>query len=167
MGFGERWLKWMEATVFTSTMAVLVNGSTTADFQVSRGLRQGDPLSPFLFTIVADGLVGMMKQAVSGGLYRSFKLTSTVEYNLLQFADDTILFGDGSWSNLWTLKALLKGFKMASGLRINLHKSKLYAVCSSAYKVEASATFLGCKIDRLPFKFLGIWVGGNHRNSIF
>lgn len=107
MGFGVRWLKWMEAAVYTSTMSIFVNGSHTPEFQVSRGLRQSDPLSPFLFTIVVEGLARMVRQTIYGGLYNKFKLTNIVEYNLLQFADDTILFGDGSWSNQWVLKALL------------------------------------------------------------
>jgi hypothetical protein len=64
MGFAEGWLKWMRACVFDSLMSVLVNGSPTIDFKVGRGLRQGDPLSPFLFLIVAEGLAGMMRRAV-------------------------------------------------------------------------------------------------------
>lgn len=83
MGFGIWWMKWMESTVFTSIMSILVNGSPTTEILVSRGFRQGDPLSPFLFTIVAEGLTGMMRQAVSLGLYMGFKLSTEVEYNLL------------------------------------------------------------------------------------
>lgn len=49
---------------------------------------------------------------------------------------------------------------MTSGLRINLNKSKLYGIYSASYCMEASSTFLGCKIDKLPFKFLGFLVGG-------
>jgi hypothetical protein len=50
MGFSECWLKWMRACIFTSSMSVLVNGSPSEDFNVGRSLRQGDPLSPFLFS---------------------------------------------------------------------------------------------------------------------
>lgn len=99
--------------MFTSSMSILVNGSPSSEFQVSRGLRQGDPLSPFLFTIVAEGFASMTRKSVSNGFYNSFQLSNEVEYNLLQFADDTILFGDGSWKNIWTIKALMRGFEMA------------------------------------------------------
>jgi hypothetical protein len=51
-------------------MSILVNGSPTNDFKVSKGLRQGDPLSPFLFLIVAEGLAGMMKLAVCRKIQR-------------------------------------------------------------------------------------------------
>lgn len=85
----------------------------------------------------------------------------------LQFVDDTILFSDGSWSNLWTIKALMRGFEMVSGLSINFHKSKLYGVGNSTACLEASVSFLGCKTDMLPFKFLGCLVGGNHRSIAF
>ncbi|MCH99815.1 LINE-1 reverse transcriptase like, partial [Trifolium medium] len=45
-------------------MSILINGRPTEDFKVERGLRQGDPLSPFLFLIVVEGLAGMMRKAV-------------------------------------------------------------------------------------------------------
>lgn len=162
MGFGSRWLSWMEALVFTSSMSILVNGSPSPDFHVSRGLRQGDPLSPFLFTIVAEGFASTTRKGVLSRLYNSFKVPDEVEYNLLHFADDIILLGDGSWKNLWSIKSL-----MASGLSVILTKSKLYGVGNPNVCLAASAGFLGCKAYCLPFKFLGCMVGGNHRCSGF
>lgn len=167
MGFGDRWMNWMEVAVFTSSMSVLVNESPTTYFQVTGGLRQGDPLPPFLFTIVTEGLAGIMRQAIDKGLYKGFKLNDSVEYSLLQFADDTIIFGDGSWSNLSTLKDLLRGFEIASGVRINLNKSNIYGIGNNACYLEACSSFLGCKIDRIPFKFLGFIVSGNQKRANF
>ncbi|XP_058777002.1 uncharacterized protein LOC131651355 [Vicia villosa] len=62
MGFGVGWMKWMEAMVFNSHMSVLVNGSPTKKFKVTRGIRQGNPLSPFLFVLVPE-LAGLVRRA--------------------------------------------------------------------------------------------------------
>ncbi|MCI03311.1 LINE-1 reverse transcriptase like, partial [Trifolium medium] len=73
MGFTVGWRQWIRACVFQSSMSVLVNGSPTEDFTVGKGLRQGDPLSPFLFLIVAEGLTGLMSKAVDGSLFHGYK----------------------------------------------------------------------------------------------
>ncbi|XP_058757341.1 uncharacterized protein LOC131630579 [Vicia villosa] len=90
-------------------MSVLVNGSPTKEFLVERGLRQGDPLSPFLFVIVAEGLKAMVNKAVENGDFVGFSVKGKCFIDVLQFADDTLLVGDGSWKNLWAIKAVLKG----------------------------------------------------------
>lgn len=155
LGFRATWMRWMEVAVLTSLMSVLVKGIPTKYLQVSRGLRHEDPFSPFLFTFVVEGLVGMVRHASLVGLYTGFKISNVVEYSLLQFTDDTILFGDGYWSNLWTLKSLLRGFEMVSGMCISFNKSKIHGIgCLSSF-LEADAYFLGCKYGAFPFKFLG------------
>ncbi|XP_058783484.1 uncharacterized protein LOC131658170 [Vicia villosa] len=157
----------MEAVVFTSSILILVNGSSTIEFIASRGLRQGDPFSPFLFTIVTEGLAGMVRQVIHGGLYNGFKISNKVEYSLLQFAYDTILIEDGSSTNMWALKALVRGFEMVSGLRINMSKSKLNGIGMSSYDLEASSQFLGCKLEQFPYKFPGLTIGESQRKVIF
>jgi hypothetical protein len=80
MGFPDMWLKWMRACIFNSTMFVLVNGSPTEDFIVGRGLRQGDPLSPFLFLIVAEGLAGMIQKTVGIGKFLGYKVCDSLHF---------------------------------------------------------------------------------------
>lgn len=86
-----------------------------------------------------------------------------VEYNILQFADDTILVGDGSWHNLWSIKALLRGFELVSELSVNFIKSKLYGLNISNDFIQSASHFLSCFMDYILFKFVGIPVGFNHR----
>ncbi|PNX79011.1 ribonuclease H, partial [Trifolium pratense] len=163
MWFTEGWIRWMRACVFKSSMSVLVNGSPTDDFKVSKGLRQGDPLSPFLFLIAAEGLTGMVKKAVNIGKFRGFKVHDDLSFHILQFADDTIMMGEGTWENVWTIKTILRGFELVSGMKINFVKSKLYGINVEESFLEATSNFLLCRAESIPFKFLGLPVGANPR----
>jgi len=58
----------------SATISVLVNGSPTEEFKPSRGLRQGDPLAPFLFVVVAEGLAGLVRQACKANLLSGLKI---------------------------------------------------------------------------------------------
>jgi len=66
--------KWIKECVTTAKASVLVNGSPTDEFQMERGLRQGDPLSPFLFLLVAEGLNVLMKALVENGTFTGYKV---------------------------------------------------------------------------------------------
>jgi len=91
MGFHSKWIKWVKGCLETATVSVLVNGSPTEEFKPTRGLRQGDPLAPFLFLIVAEGLAGLVRKAVKEDLLRGIKVgRDEVDCCLLQFADDTL-----------------------------------------------------------------------------
>ncbi|RVW26070.1 putative mitochondrial protein [Vitis vinifera] len=88
--------------------AILVNGNAKGWVKASRGLRQGDPLSPFLFTIVADVLSRMLLKAEERSLLEGFRVgRNRCRVSHLQFADDTILFASSSEEELQTLKSLL------------------------------------------------------------
>ncbi|MCH82956.1 LINE-1 reverse transcriptase like, partial [Trifolium medium] len=140
----------------TSSMSVLVNGSPTEDFSVGKGLRQGDPLSPFLFLIVAEGHTGLMSKAVDNSLFHGYKVSNNIRFHTLQFAaDDTIIVGDGNWDNLWTIKTVLRSFEIVSGLKVNFYKSKIYGINLDDSFLSASSSFLNCVWILYLFAFLG------------
>jgi hypothetical protein len=116
-----------------------------------------------LFLIVVEGLAGMMSKAVEIGKFKGYEVSDSLHFQMLQFADDTILMGEGSWENIWTIKSLLRGFELVSGLRINFVKSKLYGIGVDSRLLKAGASFLSCRADVVPFKFLGIPVGAHPR----
>lgn len=153
----------MEALVFSSSMSILVNGSPTRDFIVSRSLCQGDPLSPFLFLLVAEGLASMLAKATSLGDFRGFYDGGDSQFEILQFSDDTLLIGDDSFNNLWSIKALLRGFELILGLKVNLAKSQLLGVSLDPDFVQAASSLLKCIVGSSSFSFLGIPVGVNPR----
>lgn len=63
MGFGNKWCRWIKACLSSASMSVFVNGSPTEEFNLERGVRQGDPLPPFLFILAAEGLNVMVQEA--------------------------------------------------------------------------------------------------------
>ncbi|XP_058741555.1 uncharacterized protein LOC131613933 [Vicia villosa] len=163
MGFGERWMRWMDSCIFTNMMSIHINGSTTKEFIVEKGLRKGDPLSPFLFILVMEVLTALLKKSKELGEFCGFKIKGDKEVDLLQFADDTIIIAEGNTANLWSMKSILRGFELMSGSRINFHKSIFYGFNVGEWYLEAASSFLSCKVGSLPFKFLGVRVGDNPR----
>jgi hypothetical protein len=146
--------------VFAGDLSVLVNGSPTKEINIQRGLKQGDPLAPFLFLLVAEGFAGLMKSAVEKNLFRAFSVGSEGrEISHLQYADDTLCIGEASLDNLWTLKAILRGFELVSGLKVNFRKSCLIGVNVPNSFLDLACNFLNCKRGVIPFWYLGLPVG--------
>ena len=119
----------MRGCLSSVSYAILVNGYAKGWVKASRGLRQGDPLSPFLFTIVADVLSRMLLKAEERNLLEGFRVgRNRCRVSHLQFADDTIFFANSSEEELQTLKSLLLVFGQISGLKVNLDKSNLFGI---------------------------------------
>ena len=111
MGFGEKWRKWIQCCISSAHFSILVNGSAKGHFKSSKGLQQGDPLSPMLFVIVAEALHALMEKSKHHILIKDFVVDNVdVEVTHLQFADDTIMFSDASLDQLDNLKCILRWF---------------------------------------------------------
>lgn len=145
-------------------MSILVNGTPTEEICIERGLKQGDPLAPFLFLLVAEGFSGLMRNAVNSNSFKGFDLgNNRIVVSHLQYADDTLCIGEATVDNLWTLKALLRGFEMVSGLKVNFAKSCLIGVNVGREFMDAACNFLNCREGMFPFKYLGLPIGANPR----
>ncbi|GAU36827.1 hypothetical protein TSUD_320640 [Trifolium subterraneum] len=166
-GFNTKWRAWMKACICSGSMSVLVNGSPTEEISIKRGLKQGDPLAPLLFLLVAEGLGALMIEAVEKGHFKPFLVgRGRLPVSILQYADDTLFIGEATVENLWTLKAILRGFELVSGLKVNFWKSCLVGVNVTHDFLQMASTFLNCRIGRISFIYLGLPVGANpHRYS--
>ena len=74
-GFDHNWVRWVMALVTSSSFSILLNGSPSEIFLPSRGLRQGDPLSPFLFILMMEGLGRSIKHARVTGKIQGLQLS--------------------------------------------------------------------------------------------
>jgi hypothetical protein len=102
--------------------------------------------------------------AVDRGRFQPFKVGRCgVPVSILQYADDTLCIGEASVDNLWAIKAVLRGFEMASGLKVNFWKSCLFGMNVSNEFLTMASDFLNCRLGLLPFKYLGLPVGANPR----
>ena len=169
MEFPVLWRKWIRECVSTATASILVNGSPTYEFPMQRGLRQGDPLSPFLFLLAAEGLNVMMTLVVENNLFSGYTVgtSNTTVVSHLQFADDTLLLGTKSWANVRALRAVLTLFADMSGLKVNFHKSMLTSINIAESWLNEAASILNCKVGTVPFLYPGLSIGGNPRRLAF
>ncbi|RVW49370.1 putative mitochondrial protein [Vitis vinifera] len=132
----------------------------------SKGLRQGDPLSPYLFVLGMEALSSLINRAVRGGFLSGCRIGGRegvgTQVTHLLFADDTLVFCDDSQEQLAFLSWLLMWFEAISGLCINLNKSEILPVVEwrmlSYWLPE-----LGCKVGSLPSTYLGLPLGASHK----
>jgi len=169
MSFPTLWRKWMKECVCTATASILVNGCPIDEFALKRGLKQGDPISPFIFLIAAEGMNVMMSEAVSQSLFTRYSVGAqhATVLSHLQFVDDTLLLGTKSWANVRALREILTLFEAMSGLKVNFHKSMLVGVNVEESWLGEAASFLSCKIGKIPFLYLGLSIGGDVRRLSF
>lgn len=143
LGFCDKWIPWIRSCLESASKSVLVNGSPTKEFSPSKGLRQGDPLAPFLFLIVAEGLAGVSRNAESLGMIDSLEVGGKkVRVNMLQYADDTLFFCHVNSKSVFNVKAMLNCFELASGLKVNFLKSRIGGVGSMRFLFGVLQQFL-------------------------
>ncbi|KAJ4771274.1 RNA-directed DNA polymerase (reverse transcriptase)-related family protein [Rhynchospora pubera] len=154
-GLPQRFICWIEMLLNTATSAVLINNQVGPTFRHAQGLRQGDPISPFLFIMVADVLTKMCETiGTSSNVTISSKLRSP--FHILQYADDTIIFSSTKGNTVRALKMALTLFSLCSGLNLNLHKSTFVPLNLTAQQTQQVQQIIGCGFSPLPLPYLGL-----------
>ena len=93
MGFDDQWIKLLMLCVTTVSYSILVNGEPKGLIHPSRGIRQGDPISPFLFLLGTEGLHGLISKTAAQGDIRGYSLCrNSPQLTHLLFSDDSLLF---------------------------------------------------------------------------
>eukprot|EP00253_Pinus_taeda_P026177 PITA_26177 len=126
-GFDHNWIRCVMALVTTSIFSILLNGSPSKTFKPSRGLRQGDLLSPFLFIVMMECLGNAIKSIKAEGKIQGLKLTLNGDaLTHQQFVDDTMLQGTPTIKEALAFKKILNDFAMVVGKEVSLTKSKIF-----------------------------------------
>jgi hypothetical protein len=167
-GFGVKWRNWIHFCISSVRFSVLINGTPCGFFPSSRGLRQGESLSPLMFVLVMEALSRLMDRAVDRGYLEGFSVDNSnaagLKVSHMLFADDTLVFCGATRDQLYHLKGVMLCFEAVSGLRINLGKFEIVPVGPVA-DVENLVQVLGGRVGSLPMKYLGLPLGARYKSK--
>ena len=157
-GLDEKWVKLAMETICIATYSVLINGEPKGFVTPTRGIKQGDPLSPFLFLFCVEGLSAMLRKAeevrhLQGVLSRN----GGVHISHLLFADDSLIFCQATIEECHRLLTILAQYEAASGQAINRQKTTLFFSENTRFDVKHNIrNLMGARIVEDCEKYLGL-----------
>ena len=155
-GFKHDWVRWISNLVSSAFFYILVNGAPSVTFQASRGICLGDPLSPFLFILMAEGLGRVLKaKRMDGTLKGLYPHEGMNAQTHQQFVDDTMLMGMALVREDKAIKHTLEALKRASGLEVNKYKSQIFYFNTPPITRRNITRILEFSEGSLPSKYLG------------
>ncbi|KAK9084133.1 hypothetical protein Scep_030604 [Stephania cephalantha] len=158
LGFSSRWVDLVMLFVNSVTFSICLNGDLLGPIAPERGLRQGCPLSPYLFILCSEGLSALLAQAnLHGKIHGCRVIRNAPVITHLLFADDSFLFFRASVEEAMELKGILDTYEKASGQAINFQKSALFFSPNVADSTESDLRHcLGVNADLVDSNYLGL-----------
>ncbi|KAA0039770.1 LINE-1 retrotransposable element ORF2 protein [Cucumis melo var. makuwa] len=164
-GYPFKWRNWIRACISSVQYSIIINGRPRGKIQPSRGIRQGDPISPFIFVLAMDYMSRLLNSV--GEKIKGVKLEGNINLTHLLFADDILLFVEDDEHSIQNLKNIINLFQLASGLSINLNKSTISPINVDASRTEQIASQWGISTKFLPINYLGVPLGGKQITKTF
>ncbi|KAJ9538795.1 hypothetical protein OSB04_031528 [Centaurea solstitialis] len=157
-GFHPVFVKWIKEMLSTTSFSIGINGDSVGFFKGERGLRQGDPISPYLFTIVMEGFTMAMKQCIAqaSSSFRFHDGCDQLDITHLSFADDLFVFTRGDLQSVEVLKRALELFGGWSGLEPSLEKSQVFFANVTPDIQHAILHTLPFAPGTFPIRYLGV-----------
>jgi Reverse transcriptase (RNA-dependent DNA polymerase) len=151
--FPPNWRHWIRFLVLQGNSQVILNGVAGRQITLRRGVRQGDPISPYLFNMAIDFLVRWVTRLNQLDLLQApFPGCRTC----LLYADDTMIFLKPMVSQFKILQLILHIFQRLSGLSVNFHKSELLMTVDPDLKIHGLAQIIHCTASKFPIRYLGL-----------
>lgn len=152
----EKFIEWLKECYMTTSYSIVVNGELNGHFQGRRGLTQGDPISSLLFVTAMDVLSKMLDRGAMDGVFAIHPECEAPLITHLSFADDVLIFFDGSESSLRGILQILEEFRKISGLSLNREKTELLLDGGSTEQCKTLAEAVGIAQGSLPVRYLGV-----------
>lgn len=154
-GFPQKWNDWLAILLRSSSLSILLNGCPGQSITHRRGLRQGDPLSPYLFILAIDALNNIFNLATEQGFLTPLR-GRQASLRISMYADDAVVFTNPKREDISCILAIMKAFGDASGLQINIHKSSIAPIrCQGIDLDEVLQDFPGPRVN-FPTQYLGL-----------
>jgi hypothetical protein len=152
VGFGVKFIQWILSCVTSANFAVLINGVPSRFFKSERGLRQGCPLSPYLFILIMEGLSLLLAKSFTDNHIVGLKVSNSIRIVHLMFVDDVLILSKADLTEWTIILEVLQLFCSASGFSINSSKSVVHYW-------GLSTTELRPLKDSIPLSFINLSEG--------
>ena len=170
LGFHKIWVGWVMKCITTVTYSVLINGEAHGRISPTRGLRQGDPLSSYLFLLCMEAFSALISDASNRNLLNGVSICrGCPRVTHLIFADDSLFFCKAESAEVSKFVEVLKLFKAASGQKINMDKSSVTFSQNTPVETRREVLEILGPMDELrQGKYLGLpSVIGKSKNQVF
>lgn len=147
-------INWISQCISTASFSVSINGASGGFFNSTKGIRQGDPISPYLFVLAMEGLTRLLQSRYVSGSIGYHPRTSELKITHLMFADDVMIFFDGRGDSLHGITECLDDFASWSSLVMNRNKTELYHAGMDPSETSELAAY-GFPTGTLPVRYLG------------
>lgn len=158
-------IDWIKECVTTPSYNLVINGELHGYFEGKKGLRQGDPISSLLFVLAMDVLSKKLDKGVMDGVFGLHPSCEAPLITHLSFADDILIFFDGTEDSLRGILSILEEFRSASGLSISLAKSELMIDGGCPHRCQNIASDVGIKQGALPVRYLVVPLSSKKMNK--
>ncbi|CAL0303089.1 unnamed protein product [Lupinus luteus] len=156
-GFNHKFRKWIHLILHSARLSINVNGKMVGYFKCTRGVRQGDPLSPILFCLAEDVLSRGISNLLSEGKISTINGPKGIKTpSHVLYVDDIFIFCKGKRRELLLLRSLIDNYSDASGQCVNASKSKFFTASTSPTKISSISQVLGFSNGSLPLMYLGV-----------
>mgnify|MGYP000848354711 FL=1 len=158
MGFDNKWINLIMSCINSVSYSVLINGEAHGCITPTRGLRQGDPLSPYMFLLCTEGLTALIVEAEKRRHISGISICrGSPKITHLLFADDSVVYCKASEQESRELCTILHKYEEAAGQKVNTEKSSVFFSKNTKEETrERVKNVLGSMQNVQPGKYLGL-----------